>query len=395
MTENKVVKMTAADKAIAARAEKKAQKRRETAAKMDSIFGTGKGSTEPTIEPLNYTTSLLHALNYYNAAFDTKEKKKWTLAYVGKQKAPLLADLPDFDFHSVGTIIRMKMREQPLQDKELNFIDTRLAELYAKASTPTQVSSIKAAKVDTAPAKPVVSIQDRIAAKASEVAGEFDGLIDDYIKLDKEPDFASYLKANEISPQVAKLIPPMYVRTIDELKEAMEGKDPQLVEGYSNFTKVKLRRLIKFYESIEDVCAQQAVSAKAAKVRKPRMKKEKPASVVAKAVKYLKEFAELGLTSEKPEKLVGCSEAWIYNTKYKKIQVYRAEGDGKLTVKGTTIIGYSVADSGGKTLRKPEIVKDFVSMTKRTFAQAFKTLKTKEAAVNGRINEDCIILKVV
>jgi hypothetical protein len=86
---------------------------------------------------------------------------------------------------------------------------------------------------------------------------------------------------------------------------------------------------------------------------------------------------------------------WIYNTKYKKIQAYRAEGDGTLSIKGTTIIGYSVAASGAKTLRKPETVKDYVAMTKRTFATAFKALKTKEAAVNGRINEDCVILKVL
>ena len=384
----KEVKPTASEKRFA--------KRREAAKKAEQHFGTGKGSDEPILNPLDYGASLLHALNYYNAAFDTKAKRKWTLTYVGKAKAADLAELPDFDFHSVGTIIRLKSREQPLQDKELEFIDTRLAELFEKAKVGTKsTSSVKAAVVvEDKPAKPVVSIQDRIAQKASEVGGEFDGMIDDFVTGNKDPDFASYLKANEISPQVAKLIPAFYVNTIAELKEALEGKDPQLVEGYSNFTKVKLRRLLKHYESISEICDQQVVSAKAAKVRKPRMKKEKPPSVIVKNVKYLKEFTELGLTSEKPERLVGASEVWIYNTKYKKLQVYRAEGDGKMTVKGTSIIGYEVASSGSKTLRKPEVVKDYLGMTKRTFATAFKGLKTKEAAVNGRINEDCVIMKV-
>lgn len=386
MTKDTDKKMTAG--------ERRAQKRKEQIEKGQRLSGTFKGSDEPVVTRENYTADLMRALNYYNSAYDTKDKRKWTLSYVGKAKAKDLEELSDFDFHSIGTIIRLKERGQYLAEKEASFIDNRLNELFEKAkSAAAKVSSIKPV-VEDKPAKPVVSIQDRIAMKASEVGGEFDGLIDDYIKFDKEPDFAAYLKANEISPQVAKLIPAFYVKTIAELKEALEGKDKQLVEGYSNFTKVKLRRLIKFYESIEDVCAQQAVSAKAAKVRKPRMKKEKPASVVAKNVKYLKEFAELGLTSEKPEKLVGCSEAWIYNTKYKKVQVYRAEGDGKMTVKGSSIIGYQVATSGAKTLRKPEQTKDFVAMTKRTFDQAFKALKTKESAVNGRINQDCVILKV-
>lgn len=386
--------MTKEDKKLTA-GERRAQKRKEQIEKGQRLSGTFKGSDEPIVTQENYGSDLLRALNYYNSAYDTKDKRKWTLAYVGKAKAKQLEELPDFDFHSIGTVIRLKERQQYLAEKEESFIEKRLNELFEKVKNFTAKSSSIKPAVEDKPAKPVVSVQDRIALKASEVGGEFDGMIDDFITADKDPDFASYLKANEISPQVAKLIPAFYVNTIAELKEAMLGKDKQLVEGYSNFSKVKLRRLIKHYESISDVCAQQAVSAKAAKVRKPRMKKEKPASVVAKNVKYMKEFAELGLTSEKPEKLVGCSEAWIYNTKYKRIQVYRAVGgDGKLTVKGSSIIGYEVASSGQKTMRKPEEVKNFVSMTKRTFDTAFKALKTKESAVNGRINAECVILKV-
>lgn len=387
MTKEVEKKMTAS--------ERRAQKRKEQIEKGQRLSGTFKGSNEPVISQDNYMSDLLRALNYYNSAYDTKDKRKWTLAYVGKAKAKELEELPDFDFHSIGTVIRLKERQQFLAEKEEAFIEKRLGELFEKAKNfKAKSSSIKPA-ADEKPVKPVVSIQDRIAMKASEVAGEFDGMMDDYSLYDKEPDFASYLKANDISPQVSKLIPPFYDNIIAELKEALLGKDKQLVEGYSHWSKVKLRRMLKAYESIADVCAQQAVSAKAAKVRKPRMKKEKPASVIAKNVKYMKEFTELGLTSEKPEKLVGCSEVWIYNTKYKRIQVYRGVGsDGKMTVKGSSIIGYEVASSGQKTMRKPEEVKNFVSMTKRTFDTAFKALKTKESAVNGRINAECIILKV-
>jgi len=374
--------------------ERRAAKRREQIAKGAALSGMGKGSKEPTINPLNYVASLLEALNYYNGAFDSKEKKKWTLAYVGKGKTQGIEELPDYEFHSIGTVIRLKDREQPLQDKELGYIEKRLEELYDLAKKERKVSSIKAKPdAEPEPAKVTVSIQDRIAIKASEVAGEFDGMIDDFVLYDKEPDFAAYLKANNISPQVSRLIPKMYDKTITELEEALLGEDKQLVEGYSNFTKVKLRKLRKFYEAIGPACEQQVVSAKA--VRKPRARKEKPASVIAAKVKYMREFAEFGLKSETPSKIVGASEVWVYNTKYKKLQAYRAEDNGALTVKGTTIIGYSVAQSGSKTLRKPETVKDYVAMTKRSFATAFKSLKTKESAVNGRINEDCVILKVI
>jgi hypothetical protein len=372
--------------------ERRAAKRKEQIARGEMISGTNKGSNEPQLNPLDYTISLMRALNYYNTAYEQKEKRKWTYNYVGKAKAKELEDLSDFDFHSVGTIIRLKEREQPLQDTELNFIDTRIAELFQKAKSKSAKSAIKEDKVD-APAKPVVSIQDRIATKASEVAGEFDGLIDEYVKNDKDPDFASYLKANEISPQVSKLIPNFYDRTILELREALEGNDEQLVEAYSNFTKPRLRKLLKHYESIADACNQQVVSAKS--IRKPRQLKVKPPSIIAKNVKYMLEFPELNLKSELPSKIVGSAEAWIYNTKTKKLAVYRSAIGERLSIKGTTIINYVVADSTAKTLRKPETLSDYLEMGKRPLGLAFKALKTKDSMPNGRINQDCIIFKVI
>jgi hypothetical protein len=106
----------------------------------------------------------------------------------------------------------------------------------------------------------------------------------------------------------------------------------------------------------------------------------------------MKESSELGIKSVIPEKIIGSSEVWVFNTKYKKLQVYRSVG--ALGIKGTSILNYDVATSGSKTLRKPELVKGYADMTKRNLAQEFKNLKTKEAAVNGRINEDCVILRV-
>lgn len=368
--------------------EKRAAKRREAAQKAEQYFGTGKGSAEPTLNPLDYTISLMRALNYYNSAFENKDKRKWFMSYVGK-KSTEFDSLSDYEFRSVGTLIRLKQREQPLVDKDLQFIEDKIAELRAKAKGEQKVSALKGApkvKED----KPVVSIQDRVIEAASTHIGEINGMIDDFITSDVEIDVGSYLKANNVSPQVSKHIPGAFAKTLEELNEVLAGDDKELVEGYSNIKKVKLKKLIKAIESISDACAQQAVSAKAA--RKPRAKKEKPPAVIAKNVKFMKDFAELNLTSEKPEKIIGASEVWIYNTKYKKIQVYRSLGS--LGIKGSTILNYDVATSGAKTMRKPEQVTGFVGMTKRTLGSEFKALKTKESAVNGRINQECIILKV-
>lgn len=370
--------------------ERRAMKRREAADKATQIFGTGKGSTEPTIRALSYQIDLIHALNYYNAAYDSKDKRKWTMAYVGKARANDFDALSDYHFGSVGTLIRMKMREVYLEENELNFIETKLAELRElSASGGLATSSLKGgpkAKVD----KPVVTIQDRVAEAASTHIGEINGLIDDFIINGTEVDVGSYLKANNVSAQVSKLIPSAFDNFIRELNGYLEGVDKQLVEGYMYLGKTKAKKLLKSLEAIAIACQQQAVTAKA--VRKPRAHKEKPASVLAAKVKYMKEFPELTLKSELPVKIVGASEVWVYNTKYKKLQVYRSTGT--LSIKGTTILNYDVATSGAKTMRKPELITGFVGMTKRTLGTEFKNMKTKEAAVNGRINEECIILKV-
>lgn len=370
-------------------AEKRAAKRRAAVKKAEEIFGTGKGSAEPTINPLSYTASLMTALNYYNAAVDSKIKRKWTLAYVGKARASELDILPDYHFNSIGAIIRLKQRDQPLQDHDLEFIDKELAKLRETAQAVAKIKAAIPPKV-TEPKALVRDKTDKVAEEASGHIAEINAMIDDFVMFDKEVDVTSYLKFHRATPQAIKLIPASFARTTLELREVIKGEDAELVEGYSNYKKTKLKKLLKIYESIAEACQQQVVTAKA--VRAPTARKEKPAAVVAAKVKFMKEFPELQLKSVHPSTIVGSTEVWIYNTKYKKLQVYRATE--KLSVKGTTITGYEIAQSSAKTLRKPEDAKLYADMNKRALAAAFKDLRTKESVLNGRINEECIILKV-
>lgn len=354
------------------------------------VLGTGFGSDEPVINKDNYMASLMRALNYYNASFDNKDKRKWVYAYVGKKESHVFDTIEsDFEFRSIGTMIRLKQREQYLEQKELDYIDSEIERLKTFSK---RVSSLVVEKKKED--KPILSIQDRIKEAANEHIAEFNALFDDFFANDVEPNFAAYLKSNNVSPQVAKLIPPAFVPLWNEMQELLEGKDKQLNEGYDFLKKTKVKKICKLIEEVEAACAQQAVTAKAARKPTVRKIKVKPPAVIAKNVKYLKEFAELNLTSLPAEKIVGATEVVLYNTKTKKIQIYRAIDNGTLTVKGSSIIGYEVATSGMKTMRKPEQVKDFTVLTKRSFAQAFKTLTTKESAVNGRVSQDCIILKV-
>lgn len=362
--------------------EAKANKRQKL---IDRVAGK---SDEPIISEDSkkpYTVQLNAALNWYANEADSKQRKAWALSYFKKLKETTivnhLSELPDWDFHSLGVLLRMKSVGSFLSEKEENFIKDRVEELMGKQLV------VKPQPTQTKPVV-VVNIQDRIAEKSREVCGEIDGQVDDFIMSGCPANFKVSMR--NVSAPIAKYVAETYQKTLDELTETLEGNDEQLVEGYSNFTKPQLKRFVGLVETIIANCEQ----AKKV-VRKPRVRKAKPAGEIVKRLKYKKEDTELGLKSVSAPSIVGASELWIYNTKYRKLQVYRAIDGGMLTVKGTSIMNYDTQTSVSKTLRKPaEQLKPMLDMTKRPFNTAFKAIKCKEATPNGRINEECILLKV-
>jgi hypothetical protein len=111
--------------------------------------------------------------------------------------------------------------------------------------------------------------------------------------------------------------------------------------------------------------------------------------------KYLKEFAELKLVSITPAQLVNASEAWLYDTKKRKlIHVMADTHIGSVSVKGSAIVGFDTTNTVQKTLRKPaEQLKELLGGGKPAARKVFKDIKATETKYNGRGNENIIILK--
>jgi len=362
-------------------------KRKLQIAKVERMM---KGS-EVQLRPDNYKVDLLHALNYYSYSHDDKEKKKWLITHVAKtdkKLAALLLKVDESHFRHAGVLARMVDGGSVLQEKEELFLATKIKELTKRIPTPVKEVAATAEK----PVTNVISIQDRMIEKAHEIAGEFEGMLDDFMLEDKTFDAKETLKQLQVAGPIAKLVSPMFDKTIAELQEVLEGKDAQLVEGYSHMKKTKIKKYLALVESIKDACGLQVQVAKAS--RAPRQRKEKPAGVLVAKMKFMKDCPEFGIKSILASSIVNSQELWVFNTKYRKLQVYRAIDAKGLSVKGTTIVGYDPEQSGSKMLRKPEVIKNFATMTKRPLTTAYKALTTKEQAVNGRVNEECILLKV-
>ena len=191
----------------------------------------------------------------------------------------------------------------------------------------------------------------------------------------------------------ARIIKDIYSRQYDELVEAGQGKCEQLKEAYSHLSKANLKKITLFYSEILSACDMLAQEAKVNK--KPRAKKAVPAEKLVAKLKYAKQNDPLKLVSINPADIIGAKELWIFNIKTRKLGKYVANEYMELGVKGTSITGYNENQSVQKTLRKPEDqLKEFKAAGKVALRKFLEDIKAVDIKLNGRINEDTILLKV-
>lgn len=355
-------------------------------------------SNQETMSDAQKNSALIGAFNWYAYFVDTKQCKTFLLEYMqgvgrSKDEIDLIKSLTDSEFNSqTGKIARMMSRGLiPTENVKQKFVD-QFKELLSKAK---QLSTEKRVVVSVSTA-PAPSIQDRIRDKAGEEIGELEGMVDDFVmnKCKSTVDIETYLKSRNLSSVVSKKICDYYVGVSEEIRDTITGVDEQLVEGYSNFKKPELKRFKDFLDSI--VVATNNLSVTNKPVRKKRKVKEKPASVLVSKVKYMKNFAEFGLTSVPPEKMIGALQVWTFNTKTRTLSVYNAYNAKGLSVKGTTLQNFEESTSISKRLRKPEVtLKDVLGGGKIILRKLMTDLSTKESIATGRINEDTIIVRIL
>lgn len=352
---------------------------------------------EPTFGDPKTEIGIARSLSWYSGQFGPKESKKYTLEYVrnNKYSKEIVSKLTSVDeelFKNIGFVCRMVSRGAQLGFDKINYLDERIDEIV-NYSPDSFVSSITSSAPQ--PTKPERSIQDRVYDQATHYINEIEGHVDSYIKTRKS-DFKCYdmLKSFSVKPIYINQIKEHYASFIAELQEAVKGKDEQLVEAYSHWSKKELKAFLEFMIGIISDCENYAGNAKT--VRKPRKKKVVPLEKKVSSVKYQKESVEYKIVSISPTEILGATQLWVFNTKYKQLGLYKAEDDAGFGIKGTTITGFDENLSMQKTLRKPlETLESFKKAKKIELKKFLSTLSTKESKLNGRINSDTVVLKVV
>jgi len=348
-----------------------------------------------TIQPAeNRISRLSKAFSWYNYFYGKKDARDMIVNYLEahdrKADVRTLRGIPDSAIRlTTGWLCRMSMVGLELTDTELLKLENHLKEILASKQQEEAVVD------ETAPARP--NIQDRLREKVTECAGEIDGMFDEFIsngaKMSADYKPITVIRGKNVAPQMVSTIADTWKRKLAEFEAVLEGKDALLVEAYSNFSKIQMRNVVKFCETVINDCGAYVQIKKVE--RKPRKVRAVPPEKRAAKFKHLLTFPDLKLQGLPAASLVDKSEAWLYDTKKRKLIHLVADSHvGAFTVKSNSIIGFSTVDSLQRTVRKPaDIVKSVQTAGKPAARKIYKDLTTTETAFNGRGTENLVILK--
>lgn len=359
-----------------------------------------------TVQPENRKLALMAGLNWYSKFYGRKDAKDLLVQYLeltGKSdKAKQVSKAEDSKFMtSIVWLARMSLRGLVLTKQEIETIDNEVTKLITSVTTPDTKVSVTG-KGKKAPVKETArpNIQEIMKERAREAAGEIEGMLDSYVLAGVKANF-NYKPVDELSkknvmPQHISILTDAWKKKRNEIEEVIRGKDKQLVEAYSHYTKTQLKNLLKFIDQFLSDFNSYVSLKKTAKA--PRARKAVPVEKQVAKLKYLKTFKDvnlkLDLVSLHPVKLHGASEAWVFDTAKRKLHHYIADEYSKtFTVKGNTLLGFDKATSEVKTLRKPaEQLKEIMG-SKPAARKYFKDIKAVSVTPNGRFNDGMIILK--
>ena len=354
---------------------------------------------EPTwrVQPTEGRVSAFsHAFSWYNYFYGKKDAREMIVNYLEahdrKDDVRTLKRIPDSSIRlTTGWLCRMSMVGLELTEHEQIKLDNLLKEILESKQDEEVV------EVPVDDSVPRITIQDRLREKVSECAGELDGLFDDFIasgaKLNADYKPVVLMRSLNIAPQMVNDIKQIWTRKLVEFDEAVAGKDADLAQGYNYLTKIQLKNCVKFCELVISDCGAYVQIKKVE--RKPRAVKAVPPEKRAAKFKCIVEFAELKLKGLPAASLVDKAEAWLYDTKKRKLIHIVADSHAQaFTVKSNAIIGFSTVESQQKTVRKPaEVLKAMGAAGKPAARKIYKDLTTTETPFNGRGTENLIILK--
>ena len=342
------------------------------------------GENEPEL-----STHLGDALNWYSSVCDDKDARRWLNDYLTEQEnrkeaIQKLKNVPDeWIPRTAAWLARLALRGYKLGDDNLNFIEMKLANALCHQMANTEVVQVKV--------KP--NIQEYIREKASDLIGEIEGMIDDKV-INPGFDFYAFLRSREVSSPVTIRLIDHFTPVAEELVEALDTKDKDLLEGYKKYSAQEMENLAIVYQTIVDDLFRYAENLK--KTRKPRAKKKPSVEKLLKNFPYCKGDEGLQIVSVDPRKVVGAAELWTFNPKKSLLSVYRANDSDGLGIRRSVITNINEQTSVSKKVgrKTKERVKAVLDSGKVALRKLMDEINGKGNSVS-RITKDTILLRVL
>jgi hypothetical protein len=375
--------------------------------KVKDVFGLkGRGLEPAFIEQPSQSqrSSILGtSLYWYNYFCSNKEAKQFLIEYLASigdtQRAKQLNKIADSRvLTTYGWLARLALRGLTLNEYEKSRIDKELKRLFSLKDS----SEVEVTEEEVIEDHNKKNIQEIMRERATEVAGELEGLLDEFVssgcKLQND------ITSKVVTPLSEKKILPQHISIVVkpwndfklEFEEIQKNECEQLKEAYSYLSKTQVKNVLKFIEQVTTAINSYVSLKKVNKTQ--RIRKPIPVEKIVSKLKYLRKFKDekvnIDLVSIDPTKLHNSQEAWVYDTAKRKLYHFVADNLGKcLIVKGNTLLGFDTKESEAKILRKPAEQLKQITGSKPAARKYFKEIKAVATTPNGRFNAAMIILK--
>jgi hypothetical protein len=337
-----------------------------------------------------------HGAQWYNYFYKTKDYMPTTYQFAAdvmgydKKKISVLKRLKDWKFMKVNKIIKLYYRGWQYEDDKIEMCKDFIDELYKEG--------LLLKKIEEKQKKAVVVITpaERTRRKVLEtIYHDWDRVIvEGWFEGDFKQTFSCYnrFKGHGLKGNAINIFKELLLPEYENIKAAYEKTCDDCIEGYSHISKGDKRKMMKQFEEVFDDLEKLRSSFKATKL--PRAKKVKASDQQVAKLKYCEEDNDVKLTSINPVMIPGKNKLYVYNRKNKKLIEYTTSSVSGFEISGTSIKNFDKS-SRQATLRKPdEILPMVINKTEKQIEKVWDSLTTKVSQPAGRINADCILMRV-
>lgn len=382
-------------------AKKKAGMSRQTID--DKMMGPEPAWVDGDITTENYSKELNWGLRWYNYYWKPKQYVKPALKYAkdvlnySKKDIDSLKKLKDWQLSLTpgpGRLAQIALRGFPT-DEFADYLKDKYDECLRLAN---EIVAEEQEEKKQKAKKPVISPAERMRMKVVDtIMGDFDEMVvDSWMDdvYDTEFDTYTLLKKHDIKGTGLNIFKQRVEEYHLEISDAYDKKCDQAVEAYSHVKRTNLRKMKKQLKDILSDIEKIRMAQK--QTRKPRAHKAKASDKQVEKLQYCKENVDAKLASINPVTIPGAQRLYMFNVKNKKLTEFVSNSSSGFEVSGTSLKNFDPALSRCVTLRKPDdVIPGVMTKTVKQIDNLWKSLTTKTTQPTARINNDCILLRVL